>query len=67
MKKPPLNKYFRTTACWYSYSTDGDSREHGPDEVIAVRYGKENYSFLHTGQAYRHERLGDFTTWELLK
>ena len=66
MKKPPLNKYFRTTACWYSYSTDGDSRKHGPEEIIAIRYGKEEYNFIHTEQAYQHECLGDFTTWELI-
>ena len=66
MKKPPMNKYFKTTAYWRSYSTDGDPTDHGPDAVIAVRYDKDNYSFIHKRQSYLYETLGDFTEWELV-
>lgn len=44
------------------YSTDGDSSKHGPEEIITIRYGKEEYNFITTGQAYQHECLGDFET-----
>ena len=66
MKKPPMNKYFKTTAYWRSYSDDGDCTIHGPASVIAVRYDKDDYSFIHKGEAYLYEALGDFTEWELI-
>lgn len=66
MPLPPIGKFFRTNATWYSYSTDGDSSKHGPDDIIAVRTGEDDYSFVHPGQGYLYESLGEFTEWELI-
>lgn len=65
---PPKNKWFVTKARWYSYSADWDRTEHGPCEIIAIRYGdgEDDYSFIHRGQQYMYERLGEFKTWKLL-
>jgi len=69
MKKPPLNKFFKARCLWSSFSTDGDRRERGPDDIIGIRYGPEEYSFIHKGQAYLHEKIytEDIGSWELLE
>lgn len=63
---PKKNKWFRTKCRWCSYSTDGSSTEHGPCDILAVRYDKDSYSFIHKGQSYLYEHLGDFDTWEYI-
>lgn len=67
MKPPPLNKWFKTKAKWCSFSTDGDSTVHKAEEIIAIRYGKDEYSFIHKGQSYLYESLCDFDNWELIE
>ena len=66
MKLPPKNEWFKAKAYWYSYDTDGDSTEHGPAEILAIRLGKDEYNFIHKGQAYLHESLGEIIEWELI-
>lgn len=71
MKKPPLNKFFKTTSKWYSYDTEGNSCSHGPEEVIAIIHedsrGWEYYSFIHSGQPFQDEALSlPITNWEEL-
>ena len=62
----PKNKWFKARAYWYSYDTSGNSREHGPELIIGIRY--EDYvSFIHKGQPYLYEKLYSVLSWELLK
>jgi hypothetical protein len=65
-KSPPLNKFFKTKTCWFSYSTDGDSTKHKEEPLIVIQYEKDQYAFMHSGQAYLHERIGPIKEWELL-
>lgn len=65
-KKPPLNKFFKTTTYWFSYSTDGDSTEHKAEPLIVIQYKKGNFAFIHSGQSYLYEQIGPITEWELL-
>ncbi len=68
MKKPPINKPFKVKAHWTSFATDGEATQHAPCDIIAIRYAGDNYSFIHKGQAYLHECLGEFVSeWELIK
>lgn len=62
--KPAKNRFFKTKCSWFSVSTDGDWYEHGPCEIIAIRYDDDEYSFIHRGQSYIYEKLGDFKKWE---
>jgi hypothetical protein len=68
--KMPLNKFCRAWVNWSSYSTDGDSFQHGKAEAIVLKYkrnpDKEDFVFLHRGhKQYLHESF-DIIKWQLL-
>lgn len=68
MSLPPKNKWFTVKTKWYSFSEDGDSTKHGPELLVAIRYDKDSYAFIHKGQPYKYEKLypEDIKNWELL-
>ena len=66
----PLNKFCRAWVNWSSYSTDGDSFQHGKAEAIVLKYKRnpdeEDFVFLHRGhKQYLHESF-DIIKWQLL-
>jgi len=66
----PLNKFCRAWVNWSSYSTDGDSFQHGRAEAIVLKYKRnpdeEDFVFLHRGhKQYLHESF-DIIKWQLL-
>ena len=70
LEKMPLNKFCRAWVNWSSYSTDGDSFQHGRAEAIVLKYKRnpdeEDFVFLHRGhKQYLHESF-DIIKWQLL-
>jgi hypothetical protein len=68
--KMPLNKFCRAWVTWSSYSTDGDSFQHGRTEAIVLKYKRnpdeDDFVFLHRGhKQYLHESF-DIIKWQLL-
>jgi hypothetical protein len=66
----PLNKFCRAWVNWSSYSTDGDSTQHGRAEAIVLKYKRnpdeEAFTFIHRGhKQYLHESF-DIIKWQLL-
>lgn len=67
--KMPLNTFCRAVVDWTSWSTDGDSTEHGETEAIVLKYKdncEECFRFIHKGdKQYLHETF-DIIKWQLL-
>ena len=66
----PLNKFCRAWVNWSSYSTDGDSTQHGRAEAIVIKYKRnpdeEAFTFIHRGhKQYLHETC-HLIKWQLL-
>lgn len=69
-EKMPLNKFCRAWVNWSSYSTDGDSFQHGKAEAIVLKYKRnpdeEDFVFLHRGHKQYLRESFDIIKWQLL-
>ena len=70
LEKMPLNKFCRAWVNWSSYSTDGDSFQHGKAEAIVLKYKRnpdeEDFVFLHRGHKQYLRESFDIIKWQLL-